>query len=158
MNIFYLSRFPKEAAQMHVDKHVIKMILESAQLLSTAHRIVDGDTENSVLYRSTHKNHPCSKWCRESLANYYWLYELFCHLCDEYTYRYGKIHLTDSKLRNVLMTPPKNITRIGLTPIVQAMPEQYKNADPVVAYRNYYIAEKNKFAVWTNREKPSWFI
>lgn len=158
MNIFYIDECPIKSAQMQVDRHVVKMILESAQMLSTAHRILDGDDNvDPILYKSTHKNHPCSKWCRESLENYEWLYHHFCSLCDEYTHRYGKIHLTDSKLREPLSCVPRNIPKIGFTKVAQAMPECYKNDNPVLAYREYYNAEKQKFASWTNRIKPFWF-
>ena len=111
MNIFYLDNDPKICAQMHVDKHCIKMILEYAQLLSTAHRILDGtvsiglgktgrkqtryvlpDDRESVLYSATHLNHPSAVWCRQSAMNYHWLYTLLVECCKEYTYRYGKIH------------------------------------------------------------------
>lgn len=156
MNIFYLSDNPEEAARYHVDKHVVKMILESAQMLCTAHRLLD-NKEDDRLYRSTHKNHPCSKWVRESSTNYNWLYNHFCALCDEYTYRYGKVHLTDKKLRHILKDLPKNIQQANITQVAQAMPDEYKNSDPIIAYRNYYIVEKSRFAVWSKREKPSWF-
>jgi hypothetical protein len=159
MNIFHLSTYPEESARWHVDRHVVKMVLESAQLLSTAHRLLDPEPFHAdLLYKSTHVNHPCSKWCRASANNYQWLYELFVCLCDEYTFRYGKIHLCDTKFRKILNTHPKGIPQIGLTPIAQAMPEQYKNENPVIAYRQYYINEKSKFAVWTKREKPYWYV
>lgn len=156
MNIFYLDSCPEKAAKMHVDKHVVKMILESAQMLSTAHRLLCEDVD-PILYKTTHKNHPCSKWCRESIDNYEWLYWHFCYLCDEYTYRYGKVHLTDSKLREPLSCIPKNISRIGFTTVAQAMPDEFKDPNPIKAYRQYYIAAKNKFAKWTKREKPEWY-
>ena len=182
MNIFYLNQNPKIAAQEHVDRHVVKMILESAQLLSTAHRVLDGSTKilqkldksgktrtvkshvlsdinlNEVLYKATHVNHPCAIWCRESINNYMWLYELFVALCDEYTFRYGKKHKTDLILRDILKSPPRNITPHALTTPAQAMPVQYKHSNPVIAYQNYYIGEKSKFAKWTNRQTPSWFF
>ena len=159
MNIFYLSPDPVEAAEMHLDKHVVKMILEVAQMLSTAHRLIDGDDNiiDPIIYKATHKNHPCAKWCRESLSNYKWLYNHFCALCDEYTYRYGKVHMTDTKLRHVLCIPPKGIQDNGFTELAQAMPDEFKHDDPVVAYRNYYIGAKNKFAKWTRRPKPEWY-
>lgn len=158
VNIFYLSNNPVEAAKWHVDRHVVKMILESAQLLSAAHRILDSN-QDARLYRVTHKNHPSAVWVRQSVHNYNWLYELFIALCDEYTRRYGKIHLTDIKLRNVLVSPPKNIPNVPFIQPPQAMPNEYKNEDSVVAYRQYYINAKNKFATWKIPEhKPSWFI
>lgn len=158
VNIFYLSNDAVEAAKWHLDRHVVKMILESAQLLSTAHRILD-NCQDPILYRITHKNHPSAVWVRKSVHNYNWLYELFIALCDEYTRRYGKIHLTDTKLRYVLNTPPKNIPNVPFTQPTQAMPNEYKHEDSVIAYRQYYIHAKNKFATWKIPEhKPSWFI
>mgnify|MGYP003342866371 FL=1 len=180
MNIFYLSNDPVEAAQAHLDKHVVKMILEYAQLLSTAHRIIDGservvlsnsgrkkkvwelnDQRNELLYSATHINHPSAIWARSSSCNYEWLYRLFCATCDEYTHRYGKIHVTDTKLRNVLKQHPKHIGKsvygwLGPTP---AMPDECKVAnDALASYKRYYIDKKADMAKWTNREPPDWFI
>lgn len=181
MNIFYLNHNPKIAAQEHVDKHVVKMILESAQLLCTAHRMLDGKLEvvskptklgksravkqythpspslNALLYSATHANHPCAVWVRHSINNYMWLYQLFVALCDEYTFRYGKKHKTDLLLRDVLKDAPSTISTTEFTPPAQAMPDKYKNADPVLAYKQYYINDKRQFAKWTNRGCPNWF-
>lgn len=166
MNIFYLDENPNVAATMHCNKHVVKMILESAQLLSTAHRILDGDdkkqlsnnTYNAIMYKATHMNHPSAKWARESSEHYHWLYKLFIALCDEYTYRYNKVHASDTKLRHILDKLPKNIQDNGFVPPPQAMPDYCKNTDTVVAYRTYYINEKSKMLDYKLREKPSWII
>jgi len=156
MNIFYLDPNPEVAARYHCDKHVVKMILESAQLLCTAHRELDSEVPEE-LYKATHKNHPCSIWVRESIENYNWLYKLFCYLCDEYTFRYNKIHTTDKKLRNALIMPPSNIPKTTLTNPPKAMPDEYKCNDVVASYRAYYNGDKKRFARWTNREIPTWF-
>jgi hypothetical protein len=177
MNIFYLDRVPSEAAKMHCDKHVVKMIIEYAQLMSTAHRVLDGEmyydlTANGrkikrwklqgkreeLLYKASHVNHPSNIWTRQSNNNYMWLYCLFCALCEEYSYRYGKVHETDRKLRDVLKTPP-NMIEIGYkTQPPQAMPDDAKvNGDSIVAYKNYYIKYKKDFAKWTRRDMPLWF-
>ena len=97
MNIFYLDRHPIKAAQMMCDKHVVKMILESAQILSTAHRVLDGDdyADQYGLYKIAHKNHPSTIWARSGGLNYLWLYDHMRGLMQEYTYRYGKIHATE---------------------------------------------------------------
>lgn len=182
MNIFYLDYDPKASAEMHIDKHVVKMILEYAQLLSTAHRVLDGiltdgvsqsgrkrkqyildDKRNEVLYSATHINHPSAVWVRQHAVNYAYLYNLFTATCDEYTYRYGKVHATDAKLRAALMNQPNNIfsdnkTRVwhGPTP---AMPDECKiPGDHIASYRKYYIDKKSEMAKWTNREPPQWFI
>ena len=108
MNIFYLQREPEACAHDHCDKHVPKMILEYAQLMSTAHRELDGDDCVDQLYKSTHKNHPSAIWTRSSDQHYMWLYELFCALSEEYQTRYGKEHLTFTKLHGILQYLPQH--------------------------------------------------
>lgn len=150
MNIFFIDQDPIKAAYQQTDKHVVKMALESAQLLSTTRRYY-GDT-SSVLYKSTHINHPSNLWVRESLANYLWLCHHFKALCQEYTYRYHKTHKSMGLLFK-FGQPLDSIPDIGLTPIKLAMPDQYKVDDPIQSYRNYYLAEKIKDKYWTNRKK-----
>ena len=180
MNIFILSENPVQAAQLQCDKHVVKMIVESAQMLSTAHRILDGretrqrsksgktnvkywvhPTKEGVLYKAVHVGHPCTVWTMESIANYIWHYDHFVALCDEYQYRYGKVHGTDTLLRNVLITPPVNIPETGLTPFPLAMksnPECMFPNDPVKSYRMFYQTKQARFKMaWTNRDVPEWF-
>ena len=159
MNIFYLDRDPKIAAQMMCDKHVVKMILESAQMLSTSHRVLDGDknADEKGLYKMVHKNHPSTIWTRSSFHNYRWLWQHFAALLEEYTYRYGKTHAS-FRLRDSLLRPPKNISLIdagGDPP--QCMPPYCKGDDTVMAYQTYYILEKSRFAKWTKRSIPEWF-
>ena len=175
MNIFYLDENPELAAQYHCDKHVNKMIIESAQLLSSCHRYLDGelyyekskagrnikrwgldDERESVLYKAAFINHPCSLWLRQSNMNYAWLYSLFGFLCDEYTYRYNRTHLTDKKLRVILASHPENIEYSEFTEPVQAMPGYCKDLDAVKAYRKYYLKEKNHLFKWTKRKEPPW--
>jgi hypothetical protein len=142
MNIFYLSTDPDKAAQMMYSKHVVKMILESAQLLCTAHHILDGD-DADVPYKPTHKNHPSAIWARESADNYAWLYFHMLALGKEYTKRYGRKHLTIIKCEDVLCNLPGGMLNLGRTPMPQCMPDQYKvPGDSVTAYWNYYEAEK----------------
>ena len=143
MNIFFLSEDPIEAARMQCDRHVVKMILESAQLLSTAHRENDGDewADEVGLYKRTHKNHPSAVWARQSSEHYAWLYHHFEALCDEYRYRYGKEHLTWRKLSDVLGNQPRNIGEGWVDP-PQCMPDKYKHDSCVQAYRNYYALDK----------------
>jgi hypothetical protein len=176
MNIFYLHSDPKICASMHNDKHVVKMILEYAQLLSTAHRILDGklvegvsksgrkakryelpDTRDSVLYTATHANHPSAVWARKSQANYNWLFDLFKECLDEYSNRYGKVHAT-SRLHDHLRVSPNNISTDSFTEPPPAMPDDYKvPGDSVTSYRNYYINDKMKMSRWTNAPMPEWF-
>lgn len=156
MNIFALHNDPQACAEMHNDKHVVKMILEYAQILCTTHRLLDGDQDG--LYKATHKNHPSTIWARESISNYKWLHELWVCLSKEYTHRYGKTHLSYTKLKDILKNTPQNLQEGPLTSVSQAMPEEYKNDNHVKAYRSYYIGEKQSLANWTKREMPLWYL
>ena len=151
MNIFVLDNDIKKAAQYHADKHVVKMVLETAQIMSAVVRI-SGIDEG---YRLTHKNHPCTKWARESLSNWRWLYDLGFWLNIEYRYRYN--HSINHKSFDVIDNLPEpDIEDIGLTPFAQAMPEECKDNDAVKAYRAYYIQEKSHLFKWTKRDIPQW--
>lgn len=175
MNIFALDEKPDAAAKLMVDSHVVKMILESAQLLSTAHRLWDGveyigtsksgrsakrwrlpDAREQVLYSATHINHPSARWCRETSGNYNWLYRHFRALLDEYTYRYGKHHKCEA-LDLALYATPFNIPIAYQTPFACAMDDSYIiSHDPVVNYRNYYKHGKVHLHKWTKRNQPGW--
>lgn len=155
MNIFFLDFDVKKCAQYHCDKHAIKMILETAQLLCGVHHMINVGYD--IPYKLSHKNHPCSIWSRESLSNYLYLCELGLALCEEYTYRYGKRHKSQDVIEWCLINKP-NIKDIGFTTPPKAMPDEYKVDDVVESYRNYYIGAKYKFAVWKNRKTPDWFI
>ena len=160
MNIFYLSADPHAAAQAQGDKHVVKMILESAQMLSTAHRVLDGDKsgDNKGAYKATHKNHPSNVWARENSANYKWLREHAMALCKEYSRRYGKVHKTQAVIQSLFM-PPSNIPhKSTISRIPQCMPDEYKNVDPVTAYRAYYMSKRDEgiVAYKDARTVPYW--
>lgn len=175
MNIFFLDRNPEICAQMHCNKHVVKMIIEYAQLMSTAHRMLDGnqvvenvngrklkrwiidDPRNDVLYKASHVNHPSAVWVRSSLSNYLWLYNMWSHLLREYTFRYGKKHQTE-KLLFVLARQPNNISVSGWSDPPPAMPDDCKIPnDSLASYRNYYLLKKSHFAKWTKRNEPTWY-
>ena len=153
MNIFFLSMIPELCAMWHCDKHVVKMILETAQILSSVHHLTK--SEYNPKYKLTHKNHPCNVWTRESLSNYVWLCELGIALCKEYTHRYKKIHSCQALIEELSKNLPV-IDDKGFTPPAQAMPDVYKGKDAVEAYRQYYFFEKNHILTWKNREEPSW--
>ena len=178
MNIFVLDENPQTAAQMMCDKHVVKMILESGQMLSTAHRVIDGiewtdyskngrrikrwisphNLMEEMLYKASFVGHPCTQWVMENNKNYYWLVEHAYELCKEYTRRYGKIHKSEDMISLIRFRKPKNIPIAdSITPFAQAMPDEYKNEDAVEAYRAYYLGEKTAFAEWKYSETPSWF-
>lgn len=197
MNIFYLDPDPQTCAEMHVSKHVVKMIIEYAQLMSTAHRFLDGyeeiekryvhgsmparyrntkvwrlnDARDATLYKATHINHPSAIWCRENKENYKWLYDMWVCLCDEYTYRYGKIHAC-ARLKDALYHAPDNIPDGEFFAPTPAMPQDIKivsdnpiagrKYDVLKSYHNYYNVAKRGFATWkgqvNSRSIPEWFI
>lgn len=156
MNIFYLDEDPFSCAKMHCDKHVVKMLLEYAQLMSTAHRVLNPEDCRETLYKATHINHPSAIWARQTSRNYLWLFELWDNLLCEYTARYNRYHKSQT-LWPQLIFVPKSIPIGEMTPMPQCMPAQHKiDGDAVGAYRNYYIAEKAKFATWKNGAIPRW--
>jgi hypothetical protein len=145
MNIFYLDRDPYKAASHFYDKHKVKMILESAQMLCTAHHVCGNPDD--VPYRQAHLNHPSTIWARESRPNYFWLYEHMVALGQEYTKRYGKIHMTIDKCRFALSFCPDGITSEQFTEPPQCMPDEYKVPGcSITAYWNYYEQDKYKVA------------
>jgi hypothetical protein len=152
MNIFYLDEDPAAAAQFHNDSHCVKMILESAQMLSTAAR------ENGVNegYKPCFRHHPCTQWAANSLSNWRWLRRLALELDTEYKWRYenSEDHKSAKVVRGL---PEPNLPRNGFTELAQAMPDYCKKSDPVRAYRTYYREEKSHLAEWTKRGKPGWY-
>lgn len=176
MNIFYLDNDPKICAQKHNDKHVVKMILEYGQLMSTAHRVLDGveyygktangrnikrwllpDERENILWKASHIKHPSGIWTRESRENYKWLYRLWFYLLQEYTYRYGKKHSAERMMSHFWLCPTK-IPNGPFTEPTPAMPEQYKvSGDSIRSYINYYVGAKQHLASWKKREIPIWW-
>lgn len=152
MNIFFLDYDVKKCAEYHVDKHVVKMILETSQLLCGVHWVCGSEAP----YKLSHKNHPCSIWVRKSLSNYLYLCELGLELGREYTHRYGKKHKSIEIIEWCLINKP-NILDIGFTEPPKAMPDEYKVKDVILSYRNYYRGAKTSFASWKNRQIPNWF-
>jgi hypothetical protein len=146
MNIFILDRSPEKAAHDHCDKHVVKMILESGQLLATAHHLLNPSKRIPPI-KATHFNHPCALWARTSLNNYRWLARLGVELVKEYEVRYGKTHRWETHLHWLAVHEPP-LPEIGVTHFVQVMPEKYRNKNAVRAYRAYYRGEKSSFARW----------
>ena len=177
MNVFYLHDDPKTCAEMHCDKHVVKMIIEYAQLMSTAHRVLDGEEyyalsvngrrikrwrmtdlkyENGLM-KASHVHHPSNVWVRQSRQNYMWLNQMWNYLLLEYTHLYGKRHAC-ADCMEVLYVWPKNIPDVPFTPPTPAMPDECKIANNSLAsYHKYYIEKKVRFAKLTNREAPLWY-
>lgn len=178
MNIFVLDLDPKICAKYHCDAHLVKMITEHNQILGSiaysARNIRNKKDVTLEFIRENFKgfprqlngivhpygmgyiNHPCTKWAGESLDNYMWLTELTSEMCKEYTRRYGKKHAGEDINKWYSENHP-NLPLIGMTPFAQAMPEDVKNKDVVMSYRNYYKKYKNSFAKWSHSEKPNWW-
>ena len=154
MNIFALSNDPTEAAKMQMDKHIVKMCLESAQMLCSA-LYRNGVDPGCIPYKQAHKNHPCTLWAGDSFQNWEWLY-LHCYaLNEEYRYRWtAPDHKSWLAVWNLLKFARSSVPHIGLTPFAQAMPEQYRGPDAVAAYRWYYAGEKMAGQKWTGRDVP----
>jgi Pyrimidine dimer DNA glycosylase len=161
MNIFFLDPNPRIAAEYHCDKHVVKMILESAQLLYCAHWVLNPTDLPENAYKKAHMNHPCSIWVRESIENYIWLCELAIELCKEYTFRYQKIHKTQQHIEWLKSNPPLNIPDGLMTQIRLAMPNEYKYKNPIKSYREFYRESKMKqrgIVTYTKREWPTFLL
>ena len=159
MNIFYLDEDYKVAAAYHCDKHVIGMIKETAQMLCTAHRVLDGNeyADTHLMCAEAHVNHPSTQWVRGSAKQYKWAYNLFCELIKEQKRRYGTLH-TYARLMKPLMKKPTNISNGVFIQPPQCMPDEYKCVDSVEAYRQFYAKDKVRFARWEKLgNEPMWF-
>lgn len=169
MNIFVLDQDPYVAATMMCDKHIVQMIRETAQLLSTAHRVLDGkkvdkrwvleSSLDSKIPQATHFNHPCAVWARQTSENFQWLHIHFCSLLCEYTRRYGgKIHFY-SQFAPLLQAYPYNIKSGRMTEWPKCMPDECKDdgLGVVWSYRNFYIMKKSRFAKWKHSQIPWWW-
>lgn len=162
MNIFWLHRLLSKNAEYYHDKHVVKIILEIAQMLWAAHHSYglpepDGGIPVKV-YRKSHENHPCTKWCRENSANYQRAADMGLALCSEYTFRYGKQHKCQVIIEWLRQNPPAAIPRRDkYTCPPLCMPDEYKrNKKPVESYRRYYVGEKiNEKTSWKKRKQPN---
>lgn len=167
MNVFFLSPSPQISARQQCDKHVVKMVLESAQLLCTTHRELEGDdsADQLGLYKRTHTNHPSAVWARSTGGNWTWLCSHALELCREYTYRYGKRHKSQDIIERCIDNEP-SLPEEDMTPPPQCMPEEFQvhddvapGNDAVKAYRQYYALGKSQTIDmrWTKRRIPVWF-
>jgi hypothetical protein len=157
MNIFVLDRSPALAAQMQCDKHVVKMVLESAQMLSTVARI---HGNGNAPYRSTHVHHPCTLWAASDVKNWWWLQRHALALLSEYTFRYDKEHgCYDAIVWSLENRPWPDVDEVAdPSSFALAMPDAYKRKDAVLSYRAYYIHEKKDIARWNRtRPAPAWW-
>lgn len=152
MNIFFLWMDVEQCAAAHTDRHVVKMILETCQLLCSVYHVTCPDVR--VPYKLTHKNHPCAVWARTSLENYEWLLRLGAQLCREYTHRYGRVHASQAVVEHLASLDAPRVPALGFTDPPQAMPAVYHLASPVAAYRLYYQQEKRHLFAWRRRAMP----
>lgn len=151
MNIFWLDTDLRKNAEYYCDKHVVKMITEYAQMLSTANRL-NGLDEG---YKITHLNHPCNIWVRESLYNWKLLRLMAYHINEEYYYRFMRPHKSFEVIKSLHIPPIKDI---GLTTPPLCMPDKYKTENIINSYRNYYLGDKKDIAKWNHSKKPDWFV
>jgi len=153
MNIFHLHKNPKICAEYHCDKHVVKMILETAQMLSTAYRRNFGD--NDDLYKTAYPKHPMTIWVGDSGGNFNWSMRLLDQLLYQYTMRYNKVHKTIRIYESLLGKHTRwQCWKTEFTPPPQCMPDEYKHKDYITAYKQYYIGEKKRFAKYTGVDTP----
>lgn len=160
MNVFFTNSDPKRCADEHCTVHTRKMIIEYAQMLSTAHRVLDGNeyADRHGLYKQTHTNHPSAKWVRENSLHYCWLFSVFAHLCENYSKASNRSHKT-ARLLTALAQPPKNIPAAAtFSPPPMAMPEEFRSDDVAKSYQDYV---NSKYADWTTRTRKiqvAWHI
>lgn len=149
MNIFYLDRNIELCARYHVDSHVVKMILESTQMLCTVVNECGGESP----YRSVHQKHPCTLWVGKSKSNFLWLQDLVHELNEEFRYRFsGRSHQCYDIAMNLDL--PSDFPDLGVTARPQCVPDSYKRDDPIDAYRLYYALSKSHIHKWTGRKEP----
>ena len=153
MNIFVLDTDVSKAAEYHCNSHIVKMPLETAQLLCTALH----SHGQEVPYKPTHRKHPCTIWTSENRQNFLWLSRLGKELCKEYSYRYNKVHKCEAII-DICISKADALPDSPITPFAQAMPDEFKNECAITAYRNYYRGAKQHLAIWSNRSIPHWYF
>ena len=169
MNIFVLDLDPEVAAQMHCDKHIPKMCVEAAQMMASAlrrHGATDEQmplTKKGTPYKGGYAHHPCTVWAGDSWANLKWLCLHGMELTIEYSRRFGKIHACEDPILRMTSLAKQMCRALdmphdkdAMTPFAQAMPDEYRDDDPVVAYRAYYHSKQ--FAKWEKgTPAPDWW-
>jgi hypothetical protein len=173
MNLFFLHHDPKKCAEYHCDKHVVKMIIELAQMLYTAHYVLKSELPSDH-YKPCHIKHPTCIWIRQKIENYTYAADLAVCLAEEYTHRYGRVHSTEKHARwlqsnlpnftttfsytdQTWMSNNKNLEKMGMSEVPLAMPDDSKLNDTIQSYRRYYLIHKKRFVKWTSRTVPPWF-
>lgn len=162
MNIFALSDNPEDAAEMLCDKHLSKMVVESAQMMASAlrfHGATDKDmplTLHGKPYKGGYPNHPCTRWTQENRSNFAWLARHAIALAGQFTSRYGHSHACLLPINHMYSMCEDYLPDGDRTPFAQAMPEEYKMSNAILAYRQYYHTKT--FAKWGgSRHAPNWW-
>lgn len=173
MNIFFLSSDTKENSEFYCDKHVVKIITEIAQMLTSA--AIRGNIPKSLIpltksgnpMKVSHPNHPMTKWVGDDRCNFLKACEIGLSLCEEYTYRYEKTHYNENTIRfyEALVREIPDLKNQDMTiPPVCISPSSrcntldgFSNWHYINKYRAYYWMDKREFATWKNRETPWWF-
>jgi hypothetical protein len=159
MNIFALDSNPILAARYHNDRHCVKMIVEYAQLLSTAHHVLDqglSSVDLTAIPKATHRNHPCAIWVRERSANYQWLYRLWVATLGEFRTRYQHPHSYEALVHQLMNLPLCIRGSRRRQPFVQCVPDEYRRGNAIEAYRAYYLGAKRHIATW-KVGAPAWW-
>jgi hypothetical protein len=154
VQVFATSPNPILCARVLDDKRVVKMVLESAQMLSTV-RYLRGDPHP---YRPTHENHPLVKWVAADPRNEHWLLRHFVALSAEYTHRYCRTHLSAEKF-DVVKAIDTDLSDLMPLPLGFCNCSGVELDDVHEAYKQCLINKwKNdkRPPQWTNREAPSW--
>lgn len=154
MNIFAVDDNPMLAARALHDRHVVKMVLETAQVLCTvAHGL-----GLPAAYKPTHKAHPCIVWAGSTHGNARWLVEHGMALCAEYTRRFGRVHASETVIAAVGPAVMDALPKGARTPFAQVMPDDCKGDDAVQAYRRMYREHKLPGNRYTNAATPAWAV
>lgn len=162
MNIFLLDTDLESSVKSLCDQHVVKMTLETAQILSTAAFSLKLP-RTSWQYQPTHINHPCCIWAGESIVNFNWLSNYGQAISQEFSYRFNKIHGSQLTLDNLhrLVTKTNQPESFALAIKPAHRTAIYKPRLPldlaVIEYRNYYLRDKIDFARWSNNRLPPWW-
>lgn len=135
MNIFYFTKDHKLNARLLDDKRVVKMVLETTQLLSNTLFL----NRKKAPYLPTHLKHPCTIWASRSMANWNWLKKYGLSLAREYKKRYKRTHKCEFIIKS--MKCPK-IKNNNFYEPPKCMPDKYKLSTTELSYMNYYINEK----------------
>ena len=161
MNLFASDADPTAAARVLADRHVVKMAVETAQVLWTALHLAAPGRVPDGGYRPTHRGHPCVRWAAASRGNFDWATHHGLALCDEYWHRYGRIHGSWAAILAV-STLADLVPDGSMTPFALAMDDDLRDeSDPHGSYRRCLLRKYGTWgsmARWTRRDPPLWAL